>query len=180
MIKTVKKSNILPMGCFKIVLPALAFMVFTLVAGGADAAPVCAEDRLLIQGAAGPLSLKVEIADTDDTRARGLMFRQSLPPGQGMLFIYPQPTEMAFWMRNTLIPLDIIFIDDRGVIRHIHPNARPLDKTPIRGAVAGDPTPERQMVLEIGGGEAARLGLRKGQLLAHPRLDPTRAAWPCD
>lgn len=107
------------------------------------------------------------------------MFRRELPRGQGMLFIYPAPVETSFWMRNTFIPLDIIFIDERGVIRHIHPEARPLDESPIPGAAPGDPDRRRLMVLEIGGGEAARLGLRAGQALAHPRLDQSRAAWPC-
>lgn len=96
-----------------------------------------------------------------------------------MLFVYPEPQPVSFWMRNTLIPLDLIFFDETGVIRHIHRNARPLDETPIPGAAIGDPRPDRLMVLEIAGGEAARLGLAAGQQLAHPALDRAGAAWPC-
>ena len=82
-------------------------------------------------------------------------------------------------MRNTYIPLDLIFLDQAGVIRHIHPRAVPLDETPIPGAAPGDPDPDRQMILEIGGGEAERLGLAVGQPMAHPRLHQDLAALPC-
>ncbi|RJL21183.1 DUF192 domain-containing protein [Paracoccus siganidrum] len=161
---------------------AFLTLAFTALLSGSAAfatAPVCADDLVLLQGDSAPLKIRVEIADDAASRAQGLMFRRSLPRGQGMLFVYPRPAPLFFWMRNTFIPLDIVFIDDRGVIRHIHPQARPLDETPIPGAAPGDPDPERLMVLEIGGGEAARLGLRVGQALAHPRLDAARAAWPC-
>ena len=152
-----------------------------LLNGGAAQARdlTCADDLVLLRQGSGVQSFTVEIADTEETRARGLMFRRSLERGTGMLFIYPQPGTMAFWMRNTLIPLDIVFFDARGVIRHIHHNAKPLDETPLPGAVEGDPQPARLMVLEIGGGEARRLGLREGQAMAHPRLRQTTAVFPC-
>ncbi|MFN3524977.1 MAG: DUF192 domain-containing protein [Paracoccus sp. (in: a-proteobacteria)] len=141
---------------------------------------VCRDDRVLVVQPSGrALSFEVEIADTPSTRAQGLMYRRSLASGTGMLFIYESPQTVSFWMRNTFIPLDLVFIDARGVVRHIHRNARPLDETPIPGAMAGDPAPLRLMVLEIGGGEAARLGLATGQAIAHPRLDPATAAIPC-
>lgn len=144
------------------------------------AAPAeCAPDRVLVATAAGPLRFRVEIADTPEDRARGLMFRREVPAGEGMLFIYDAPVPMSFWMRNTLVPLDLLFIDAAGVIRHIHPMARPLDETPIPGAAPGDPQPLRLMALEIAGGEAARLGLRAGQPVAHPRLAQDSAVWPC-
>lgn len=139
----------------------------------------CAPDRVSFLTADGVRTVRVEIADSEDERARGLMFRRELPAGEGMLFIYDQPRTVAFWMRNTLISLDLLFMDARGVIRHIHPSARPLDETRIPGAAVGDPQPERLMVLEISGGEAARLGLARGQAMAHPRLDQAQAAWPC-
>lgn len=147
----------------------------------ARAAPVvqCHEERVLLDTPGGVVELAVEIADTPASRATGLMYRQDLPRGQGMLFIYERPQRVSFWMRNTLIPLDMIFLDEAGVIRHIHRNARPLDETPIPGAATGDPDPERVMVLEIAGGEAERLGLTPGQVMAHPAVNAARAAWPC-
>ncbi|SDD80395.1 hypothetical protein SAMN05421538_102466 [Paracoccus isoporae] len=125
------------------------------------------------------LSVQVEIADDPAERAQGLMNRDSLDEKSGMLFIFEAPREASFWMKNTLIPLDLIFLDRTGTIRHIHPNAIPLDLTPIPGATADDPNPERLMVLEIAGGEAARLGLEPGMAMAHPALDPQQAAAPC-
>lgn len=140
----------------------------------------CSQDAALIRTAPDKaLSFDIEVVDTPESRAQGLMFRRNLPAGQGMLFIYPEPQPVSFWMRNTLIPLDLLFFDEGGVIRHIHDNARPLDETPIPGAAVGDPQPDRLMVLEIAGGEAARLGLAPGQQLAHPSLDADTAAWPC-
>lgn len=167
---------------------SLAALLIALAAGPSAAqapvtpAPVavCTSNVALIRVAPDrALSFAVELADTDESRARGLMFRRDLPAGQGMLFIYPEPQPVSFWMRNTLIPLDMVFADAQGVIRHIHANARPLDETPIPGAAVGDPDRDRLMVLEIAGGEAARLGLEPGMVLAHPGLDPETAAWPC-
>lgn len=152
----------------------------------AVAAPVaansfaCQPNQIAIKTQDGVVPFNVEIADSAEERARGLMFRRSLSSGHGMLFVYETPQETAFWMRNTLIPLDIIFLDAKGVIRHIHPNARPLDETPIPGAVPGDPAPKRLMVLEIGGGEAARLRLSPGQPMATQLLNQSSAAWPCE
>lgn len=130
--------------------------------------------------AKGQVAVRVEVADDDASRAQGLMFRRELPALQGMLFIYDRPQPVSFWMRNTLISLDILFMDETGVIRHIHPEAQPLDETPIPGADPADPTPLRKMVLEIGGGEAERLGLEPGLAMAHPAISPSHAALPCD
>jgi uncharacterized membrane protein (UPF0127 family) len=143
-------------------------------------AATCHPDRALFQGRGAPVEVSVEIADSGEERARGLMFRRDLPPGQGMLFIYESPQPISFWMRNTLIPLDIIFIDARGEVRHVHPMAQPLDETEIPGAAPGDPEPERLMVLEVPGGDAARLGIRPGMVLSHPRLPQEGALAPCD
>ncbi|TGN62116.1 DUF192 domain-containing protein [Paracoccus liaowanqingii] len=150
----------------------------TVVAAGDRAE--CRADAALIRIAPDrALSFQVELADTVESRARGLMYRRDLPAGQGMLFVYPTPQPVSFWMRNTLIPLDMVFLDPEGVIRHIHRNARPLDETPVPGAAIGDPDPDRLLVLEIAGGEADRLGLQTGQTLAHPAVPADSAAWPC-
>lgn len=133
----------------------------------------------MFQTSAGPVSVSVEIADDEAERARGLMYRRDLPQGNGMLFIYDNPRAVSFWMRNTYIPLDLVFLDQGGIIRHIHRNAVPLDETPIPGAAAGDPDPQRQMILEVATGEVDRLGLAVGQPMAHPRLHQDLAALPC-
>lgn len=140
----------------------------------------CAEDRaLILRGDGQAVAVRVELATDPVTRAQGLMNRAHLPAGQGMLFVYETPQPASFWMKNTLIPLDMLFFDARGVLRHIHAKAQPLDLTPVPGADPGDPDPARLMVLEIGGGEAARLHLAPGDRLAHPALPQGTAAWRC-
>jgi len=148
----------------------------------AQAASVqCSLEHLLVQVSDDRiLSFKVELADTAALRERGLMFRENLPTGEGMLFVYPSPRPVSFWMRNTLIPLDMVFIDSVGVIRHIHPNAKPLDEAPIPGAAPWDSDPNRLLVLEIAGGETARFGMKVGQFVAHPTLNQEIAALRCD
>lgn len=158
---------------------ALAALFTWLLAVPAAADVACAPDRAIVRTGNGPVSFRVELADDEAERAQGLMFRKSLPQGSGMLFIYDSPRTVSFWMRNTYIPLDLVFLDQAGVIRHIHRNARPLDETPIPGAAVGDPDPHRRMILEIAGGEADRLGLAVGQPMAHPRLHQDLAALPC-
>jgi uncharacterized protein len=98
----------------------------------------------------------VEIALTLVQQAVGLMFRPALGPDRGMLFVWSEPREVAMYMRNTLVPLDILFIDSTFTISRIHENAVPGDPTPIpsRGEVI--------LTLEIPGGTAARLGIKKG------------------
>ena len=166
------------MNCRTLAL-ALALVVVHVAETQALAAS-CQNDRALFQGRDQAIDIAVEIADDPSKRARGLMYRRDLPPGQGMLFVYEHPQPVSFWMRNTLIPLDMVFIDARGEVRHVHPMARPLDETPIPGAVAGDPAPERLMVLEVPGGDAARLGITPGMVLSHPLLPQGAALAPCD
>ncbi len=134
----------------------------------------CAPDRVDLRGDWGQARFTVELADTPDSRAQGLMFRESLPRFAGMLFIYDAPTAPSFWMRNTLIPLDMLFVTPRGRVARIHHEATPGDETPIPG---GD---NILMVLEINGGLARALGVTEGSELRHPRLDQDRALWPCD
>jgi hypothetical protein len=120
------------------------------------------------------LRFRVEVADDEAERARGLMFRESLPRFAGMLFVYDRPQEVAFWMKNTLIPLDILFFDETGRLTHVHENAVPGDLT----AIPGGPAPVR-FVLEVNGGLAGALGVAPGAELRHPAVDPARAAWSC-
>lgn len=146
--------------------------------GGLAAGPVlaagCAENRADLRGPGGQAGFTVEIADTAEERAQGLMHRESLAASHGMLFIYDREQPVSFWMENTLIPLDMVFIDGRGVVQGVHANARPLDRTAIPSGVAV------RLVLEIRGGLAARLGIAPGSELRHPRIEQSGAAWPCD
>lgn len=161
-------------------LAGLAVLILVTALGSdVTAQPVnqCQPDVALFPEAG--VAIRIEIADDPAERAQGLMYRENLAPQTGMLFIYESPRPASFWMKNTLIPLDMIFMDARGTIRHIHPSAVPLDLTPVPGNRPDDPDPNRLMVLEIGGGEAARLGLREGIAMAFAGLDQSRAAQPC-
>lgn len=104
----------------------------------------------------GTHAFAVEIADDDAERARGLMFRETLPQDQGMLFLFPDSAERSFWMHNTPLPLDIIYISAKGEVVSIQKNAIPYDRTPLPsyGPAAA--------VLEINGGLSDRLGIRPG------------------
>jgi len=104
----------------------------------------------------------VEMADTPIKREYGLMCRKSLAPDRGMLFDFGQPTDdVAFWMRNTLIGLDIVYIAPNGTILSIARHAKPLDETPIP---AGGTI---RAVLEIADGRADQLGLKPGDKVVH-------------
>ncbi len=108
----------------------------------------------------GVQRFRVEIADTDATRQTGMMWRTRVGPNEGMLFDFKAPRDgVAFWMKNTLIPLDIVFISPQGRIVSIARNTTPLSLTPIPagGTVLG--------VLEVGGGRAAAVGMLPGDLV---------------
>ena len=98
---------------------------------------------------------RVEVAASPEQQERGLMFRQSVAPDGGMIFPYNPPQQVAFWMKNTLVPLDIIFIDANHRIARIT-NAQPLDLTPLPSGVPVTG------VLELAGGRSAELGIKQG------------------
>jgi uncharacterized membrane protein (UPF0127 family) len=106
--------------------------------------------------------LQVEIARTSMERSRGLMFRTDLPEDRGMLFIFERPGKNQFWMKNTLIPLDILWMDDRKRIIHIAYQVPPcqLDPCPMYG-----PSADSHYVLEVKAGVAHKRGLRIGMPL---------------
>jgi uncharacterized membrane protein (UPF0127 family)/acyl dehydratase len=118
--------------------------------------------ELTIVAATGPHRFKVEVAETPAQMEQGLMFRTSLAPDAGMLFIYNQPTVATMWMRNTLIPLDMLFIDAQGRIVNIHQRAVPQSLDIIAAAA-----PVRA-VIELNGGTAARLGIQPGDQVLYP------------
>jgi uncharacterized membrane protein (UPF0127 family) len=119
------------------------------------------EVSLTIRSKTGEHRFTVEVAATPDQQERGLMFRKSLAPDRGMIFPYNPPQVVGFWMKNTLIPLDIIYIRADGTIAHIA-NAEPMDLTPLP---SGEPV---VLVLEIAGGRAAQLGIKEGDKVSWP------------
>ena len=108
------------------------------------------------------IKFDVEMALTEPQREHGLMFRKELGPYEGMLFDFYHEQKVSFWMKNTLIPLDMLFIAGDGTIRHIHANAKPLSTDTIPSEY-----PVRA-VLEINGGTAALLGIKPGDKVKHP------------
>jgi uncharacterized membrane protein (UPF0127 family) len=118
---------------------------------------VSAEPEVVLLARAGELHVKVELARSDPERQRGLMFRQSLEGGRGMLFLFEQAEHLKFWMKNTYIPLDIIFIGADRRIVGIEESCEPLTLTP-RG-----PDEDSQFVLEVPGGWTRAHGVEQGQ-----------------
>lgn len=133
----------------------------------------CDAGTLALRGDFGEVRFSVDVADDASERAQGLMFVEEMGTFEGMLFVFEAPQTASFWMRNTLIPLDMVFIGADGVVDHIHENAVPLDETPIFG---GD---DIQYVLEVNGGLSARLGLSVGDEVQHPSVAGD-VLWPCD
>jgi uncharacterized protein len=136
-------------------LAALMFVV-----APARAAAVKTE-RLVIETAKGEQVFKVEVVREEKERSRGLMYRKRLADDRGMLFEYDPPQDVAFWMKNTYLPLDIIFIGTDGKIITIAANTTPLslDRIPSNGVARG--------VLEIKGGFAEKLGIKVGDRVRH-------------
>ena len=118
--------------------------------------------ELTIVSATGPHRFTVEVAATPEQMEQGLMFRRQLAENAGMLFDYQQPTMATMWMRNTLIPLDMLFVDAQGRIVNIHERAVPQSDDVIASAA-----PVRA-VIELNGGTAARLGIAPGDKVQHP------------
>jgi uncharacterized membrane protein (UPF0127 family) len=137
---------------------AIALLLLTVTAA-------CSQDnRLVLHTAKGDFAFNVEIADDDKSREKGLMFRTELADDAGMLFDYHREQLATFWMQNTMIPLDMIFIGADGVVKTIHVNARPMDTTTI-------PSEEPvRFVLEIAGGRSVEIGLKVGDRMDHPRV----------
>ena len=122
------------------------------------------EARLVVKSETGDHAFTVEVVDTPELRAKGLMYRQELAPDAGMLFDFKEERPVSFWMMNTYIPLDMIFITAAGEIANVHVNARPHDTTSIPSA---GPV---QFVLEIPGGRSVELGIEAGDTVEHPRI----------
>jgi len=114
------------------------------------------EAEVVLHGTGGPVRVRVEVVNTPVGRQQGLMYRRELPPDTGMLFVFPADGVQHFWMRNTLIPLDMVFIDrDRRVVG-IVANAVPMSTQPV------GPDKPCLYVLEVNGGFTARHGVTEG------------------
>ena len=126
------------------------------------------EGSLALETASGSHQYSVEIADTYRERAKGLMFRRSLPQRGGMIFLYDQPQAIGMWMRNTYIPLDMIFIAADGTVHRVETNTEPFSTDIIDsgGEVVG--------VLELNAGEANRIGLKPGDRVVFEGLGTAR------
>ncbi len=150
--------------------PGLLFAALLAVAPAARAeAPGLRTEPLAIVTPHGVRNFTVEVADTDATREQGLMFRTHLAADRGMLFDFKTPQPVAFWMKNTYIPLDMLFIAADGRVVSIARNATPMSETQIAsgGEVLG--------VLEIRGGRAAELGVEPGDRVRERIFHPSPA-----
>lgn len=129
-----------------------------------QAGPAVTEEPLDLVTENGVKRITVEVARSPAAQAKGLMFRTSLPDDRGMLFPHDAPREVSMWMRDTYIPLDMIFIRQDGTVHRIEANTEPFSETVIssNGKVSA--------VLEVAGGAAKRLGLKPGDLVRHPHF----------
>lgn len=152
---------------------AALFGIALLGACPAFAESDCNGDIVQLKGSWGETRFTVEVADDAAERSRGLMFRESMPRGKGMLFVYEHPQRAAFWMKNTLIPLDMLFADENGTVTRVHHDAVPGDLTAIEG---GDAV---FAVLEINAGLARLYGIGEGSVMRHPVFSSGNPAWPC-
>jgi uncharacterized membrane protein (UPF0127 family) len=137
----------------------LALALFAAASGMAAGA-----GTLVLKTETGDHSFNIEVATSDKDRALGLMFRRSLPENAGMLFLYDPPQPAAMWMKNTLIPLDIVFISPEGRVHRIESDAEPFSTSliPSEGTIAA--------VLELNAGQANKIGLKRGDKVVSPEL----------
>ena len=132
--------------------------------------PACAAangPRVVLESGGKTLVVQVEVADSPEKRERGLMFRKELADGRGMVFLFDEEGEHSFWMKDTLIPLDLIFADSAGRVVGIVAQARPLTLEPRTGGPG-------RMVLEVPGGWAAKNGVRIGDRMRFEGTPPAR------
>ena len=137
--------------------PVLAVLILAAACmPAAVALPALPVETITIDTKAGPHSFSVEVAADDESRERGLMYRTAMAPDAGMLFDFHTPQPVAFWMENTVLPLDMLFVKADGTIARIKANATPYSRENIP---SGEPV---QLVIELNGGRAAALGIVEG------------------
>ncbi|KAA6396987.1 MAG: hypothetical protein EZS28_007486 [Streblomastix strix] len=138
----------------------LTIVVLTLCTRGLN------NETLQIKTKNGTFSFDVEIAVETDEKAFGLMYRKSLPKTSGMLFVWKKPENLSFWMRNTYIPLDIIFISANGEINTIHESCMPLSE------ITRPSKSLSQFALELNGGTCYKLGIQINDIVSSPTINP--------
>lgn len=155
-------------------LPAIAFwlpatalwlsalLIMPVACAEAPAPSDSDHSSLIIETATGNVTFAVELADTDEKLQRGLMFREHLPADTGMLFDFDQSRIITMWMRNTPLPLDMIFITAQGRISHIAENTVPFSEAIISSRYPA------ASVFEVNAGTVQRLGIRVGDTVRHP------------
>jgi uncharacterized protein len=141
-------------------LVALALLAWPLLA--VDRAPAAEQGTLEIATKTGVRTFEVDLAVTDDERAKGLMFRKEVPEGYGMLFDFKREQQVSMWMKNTYVSLDMIFIKNDGRIARIAENTKVLSEDIIE---SGQPV---RAVLEVVAGTAKKFGIAAGDKVAHP------------
>src|SRR5215470_11020814 len=145
-----------------LVLVAALFVIILPFAGTVAQVAAAQLQPLEIASKRGVHVFAVELASTPEEQAKGLMFRRELPEGQGMLFDFHHEQPTSFWMKNTYVPLDMIFIRGDGRILRISENTVPLSEALVP---SGGPV---RAVLEVNGGTAKKLGIAPGDRVAHP------------
>ncbi len=140
---------------------ALGLLAVIGILGGGDAMAKMRRDTLTLKTATAEHIIDIEIAETMEEKALGLMFRTSVPDNTGMLFPYGPPQDISMWMRNTYVSLDMVFIKADGIIHRIAARTEPLSEKIVssQGNVSA--------VLELNAGAAERLGLKPGDLVRH-------------
>lgn len=154
---------------------ALAGAALLLPLPAAWAGQACAPETVAVAGSEPPVAFTVEVADEDAERAQGLMFRREMAPDRGMIFLYPDEAPRFFWMKNTYLPLDIVFFDAGGRVVHVAENTTPFSERTIssRAPAMG--------ALEINAGLAAAHGIGPGTVLVHPAFaDAAPEEWRCE
>ena len=150
----------------------IAGLMLALFAAG-SAHATCTPGSLDLRWPGGQAHFTVEVAADQAAREKGLMFRDHMASSAGMIFVYQAPNHARFWMKNTLIPLDMIFADETGLVTVVHSDAVPQDLTPIDGGEGV------MYVLEINGGLAKRIGIAAGAEMRFDLIDPSKALWSC-
>jgi uncharacterized membrane protein (UPF0127 family) len=156
---TIRVASVMKQSSRAVFTALLSFVtmtwLFATLAVALDTAP------LTFVTVAGSHTITVEVAATESTRSTGLMYRRSIGPDEGMLFVYENEREISMWMKNTYIPLDMFFVRRDGVISHIAANTEPFSENiiPSEGPALA--------VIEMAGGSASRLGIKPGDRVRH-------------